>query len=260
MMFTARKKDYVEGEGAIRYLDGSSLARPINMPRPQLAVMGVFVIAAAIIGGVFLTNVLDNVLHAAERAQASVEQNLARPASYENLPPMAMLMTLDDETIKQNLTDAGYTIYDMTSAEEYPAGGFEVIKLPDDVSIEQAALLYAQGIPSLSAPDAALVLNGSWRMAMDRTSGANLSVKYADFKSGSVEAAVQAALAAEGLDATVLGESGVDEAGNTFQAGTVDAEDTTYSWKVSAIPLTSMYDISGLPDTAVYVGIRMTSE
>ena len=59
-----------------------------------------------------------------------------------------------------------------------------------------------------------------------------------------------------GAEVTV--ESGVDDAGNTFQTGTIDVDGTTYAWRVSAIALSSVYDITGLPDTAVYVGVRMT--
>ena len=68
----------------------------------------------------------------------------------------------------------------------------------------------------------------------------------------------QAAMASEGLEGSTLGESGVDDAGDTFQTGTIDVDGTTYAWRVSAIALSSVYDITGLPDTAVYVGVRMT--
>ena len=47
--------------------------------------------------------------------------------------------------------------------------------------------------------------------------------------------------------------------GNTFKQGTVEANETTYTWRVSAIPLSDMYDISGLPETATYVGGRLSA-
>ena len=50
-----------------------------------------------------------------------------------------------------------------------------------------------------------------------------------------------------------------DEVGNTFQTGTVDIDDVTYTWRVSAAPLSDKYDIKGLPSTAAYVGIRLTA-
>lgn len=88
-----------------------------------------------------------------------------------------------------------------------------------------------------------------------------MNVRYADFSSGDVNAAVQAAVAAEGFDPATVPEDGqgVDEVGNTFMTGTVDVDGSTYTWRVSAIALSEVYDISGLPDTAVYVGIRLTA-
>ena len=47
--------------------------------------------------------------------------------------------------------------------------------------------------------------------------------------------------------------------GNTFQTGTVDIDNVTYTWRVSAAPLSGKYDIKGLPSTAAYVGIRLTA-
>lgn len=255
MFFSARRNEYDAGNGPVRYLDGSSLSRPLDMPKPQIAVLAVFVVIAAIIGGVILFNTLSSITRSATRSQASIEENLARPASFESLPGLASLLALDDESIKASFAESGFVIYDL-SAE---GGPLDLIKLPEDVSIEEAALLYTQGIDNLSATDAALILNGSWRMTVDRGDATNMSVKYADFSSGSVEAAIEAAMVAEGLDATTLGDTGIDEAGNTFQNGTIDVGGSVYAWRVSAIPLSSAYNISGLPETATYVGIRITA-
>ena len=83
MFFNERKKEYVSAGGPVRYLDGSSLARPFDLPKRALAVLCVFVLVAAVIGGVFLYNFLDTVLNASTREQASVEENLARDVSYD---------------------------------------------------------------------------------------------------------------------------------------------------------------------------------
>ncbi|MEG2533505.1 MAG: teichoic acid transporter [Gordonibacter sp.] len=258
MFFNSRRNVYDAGEGPVRHLDGSSLLRPIDPPKPQLIIMGAFVVAAIIIGGVLLFNVLDNVTHSAERAQQSVEQNLARPAAMESLPNLPSLIGLDNEGIKAAFAGAGYIIADKTAMSGgADDGSLDLIKLPSDVSVEQAALMYAQGIPKLSAADATLLLNGSWQFTTTPGDYLNMSVKYADFSSGSVEAAVQTALVSEGLDATTLGEAGVDDSGNTFQTGTVDVGGTIYQWRISAIGLSSVYDVKGLPETAVYVGIRL---
>ena len=45
---------------------------------------------------------------------------------------------------------------------------------------------------------------------------------------------------------------------NICSMGTLDAEGTPCTWKISALPLSDMYSISGLPEDACYVGVRVT--
>ena len=67
-------------------------------------------------------------------------------------------------------------------------------------------------------------------------------------------------MAAEGLENATVEDSGVDDSGNTYQAGTVtDKKDRTFNWRVSVIYLDEVYDIAGLPNTAYFVGIRFTN-
>lgn len=261
MLFDSHRNDYVDNDGPVRYLDGSGLDRPLDMPRKQIAVMAAFVLVAAVIGGFLVFNVLDAVQGSAARSKASVEENLSRDVSYD-LPNLASLAALGDDDIKQNFADAGFTTYDNSKEGEYPEGGFELIKLPSDVPLDDAAVLYAQGVSNLTAADAALLLNGSWTITVDRENSLDLRLRYADFSSGSVDAAIQHAMDAEGFDAATVPEedgSGVDESGNTFKTGTLDVDGTTYTWRVSAIALSSVFDISGLPESAVYVGIHLTA-
>ncbi len=257
MMFNAHAKEYVDTDGPVRHLDGSGLKRPLDMPQSAKAVMGAFVVVAAVIGGVILFNVLDSVYNSAARTQLTVEENLSRSVSLD-LPQLSSLFLLDNESIKQTFADSGLTTYEVSSADDSANGGFDLFKLPSDVSVADAGVMYLSGINSLSAADASRFLNGSWRMTVTRNDVTDMGVWYADFTSGSVDAAIQNALVAEAFDTSTLGESGTDEAGNTFQAGTIDVGGTTCSWRISAILLSSYYDIEGLPDTAVYVGIRMT--
>lgn len=260
MLFNSQRNDYVDAGGPVRYLDDSGLKRPLSAPLPQVALMAVFVVAAIAIGWLLVHTVLDAVNGSAERAQASVEENLAREVSYD-LPQLAALAPLEDDAIKQTFADAGLATVQMSSEEDFPAGGFELVKLPSDVTEVEAGLMYANGIGSLSAADAARLLKGSWTLTVDRSEALDMRVRYADFESGGVEAAIQAAVASEGFDPATVAEDGqgVDEVGNTFMTGTVDVDGTSYAWRVSAIALSSVYDISGLPDTAVYVGIRLTA-
>lgn len=261
MFFDSQRNDYVDNDGPVRYLDGSGLDRPLDMPRQQIAIMIGFVIVAAVIGGLLVFNILDAVQGSAARSKASVEENLSRDVSYD-FPNLASLATLGDDDIKQGFTDAGFTTYDTSKEDEFPDGGFEMIKLPSDVGLDTAAALYMQGISNLTAGDAALLLNGSWTITVNRENGTDLRLRYADFSSGSVDAAIQHAMDAEGFDPATIPEedgSGVDDSGNTFKTGTVDVGDAKYTWRISAISLSSVYDISGLPESAVYVGIHLTA-
>ena len=249
---------YTQGEGTVRYLDGTTLSRPLDLPKKRWPIALGIAAVAAVIGIFFAVNVLGSTLHAAERAAASVEENLARDVSLD-LPLVSDYAGLDAASIKSAVEGLGYTVYTASSDDDIAAGKLDMVKLPSDVTIEEGALFYLQGIDNLDAPDAALLLNGSWRLQFDSSKGFNLSVRYADFDSGNVDDAVAAAIQAEGFDADSATDLDVDDVGNTYRSGTLDVGGATYNWRVSAIALSSVYEISGLPDTAIYVGIRITA-
>lgn len=249
--------DYTVEQGNIRYMDGSRLLRPISMPRSQQIIAGVLVLVAVIVGVRLGANVIGSVSTANEQSQASVEENLSRAVTYD-LPVLTQLVDLDDQNILDTFAAAGYTVYNQTPDG---ASGLDLVKLPADVSVTDAAAMYAKGVSSLTASNAALLLNGSWTLDIDRSDGLSFVVKYADFSSSSLEAAIQSAIAAEGFDTTSASGNGIDtdEVGNKFESGTVDIDDTTYTWRVSATALSDKYDIKGLPESAAYVGIRLTA-
>ena len=249
--------EYSDVEGAVKYMDGSGLSRPFDLPRTSYKIVGALLIVAAVIGAFMLAKYFDGIIGAPARAEQTVQQNIARDVSYD-MPNLASLMESDDATIKQGFADAGYTTYETTKDGQYPDGGFELVKLPADVSLVDAGAMYASGISSLSASDASKLLKGSWSLTVNRTGTTDMRLKFADFASGSVDGAISAAMDAEGLTEAAIVDAGTDDAGNTYKSGTVSANGNTYTWRVSAIPLSSVYKIKGLPDTAVYVGVRMT--
>ena len=152
----------------------------------------------------------------------------------------------------QTFTDAGFTLYERVPLGTNAEGGFDVVKLPSDVPLEEAGLLYLQGINNISAASAAKLLNGSWDLEVSRKSGTVLRLHYADFTATDADSAIFSAMESQGLDSTMVTDSGVDDAGNTYQAGTADG----YTWRISVIGLSEVYKSSGLPATAQYVGIR----
>ena len=245
-----RHTDYSIEQGNIRYMDGSSLLRPMDMPRSQQIVMAVFVVIAVIIGVRLAAGAITAVNDSNAQSQASVEENLSRTVSY-NLPVLTQMADMDDQAILDSLSAAGYTVYNRTAED---TAGLDLVKLPEDVTVADAAAMYAKGVGGLSASQAALLLNGSWTLTVDRSDTLTMAVKYADFSSSTIQAAV----AAEGFQAAST-STDTDEVGNTFQTGTIDVDDVTYTWRVSAAPLSDKYDIKGLPSTAAYVGIRLTA-
>ena len=230
-----RHTDYSIEQGNIRYMDGSSLLRPMDMPRSQQIVMAVFVVIAVIIGVRLAAGAITAVNDTNTQNKASVEENLSRTVSY-NLPVLTQMADMDDQAILDSLSAAGYTVYNRTAEG---TAGLDLVKLPEDVTVADAAAMYAKGVGGLSASQAALLLNGSWTLTVDRSDTLTMAVKYADFSSST--------------------STDTDEVGNTFQTGTVDIDDVTYTWRVSAAPLSDKYDIKGLPSTAAYVGIRLTA-
>lgn len=263
MKFTFLKKrnSYAEGDGPVRYLDDSGLIRPFTMQKPHIALMGVFIIVAALIGGYLLFSTISHVQGKAIRDQAALEQNLTREVPYD-LPLLPAIIEIEDnETLKQSFIDAGHTIYDMTNEDEAAAGNLRIIKLPPEISeLDAVAILRGEGVSELSAIKAALLLNGSWTLEVRRSEGLTMRVTYTDFASHDIETAIQKALMTEGFDPDTIFEdgAGVDDIGNTYRSGTITINDTEYIWRVSAIDFSNVYDISGMPEDAVYVGIRLT--
>ena len=242
-------------EGATVYLDGSILSRPLSMPILQRLFAAVFVIIALMIGYTLADRLINDVVYASAKIEAEIQEILAQEVSYD-LPNLMSLAALSDSDIVTTLADSGYTLYDANTDDE-EASGLSLFKFPSNMDFEEASAYYQQGVSSLSSSEAISLLYGMWQLTTDRTSGVNIRVRYADFTSGSVEEAVQNAMVEQGLDQTELGDFGVDDHGNTYQAGTVTIDGTTYSWQVSACLLSAVYDIDFLPETACYVGVRL---
>lgn len=243
----------------VRYLDATTLKRPLDIPhavkRGALAGM----IAAAVIGAVILFFYFDAVVNAPLHEREQLEQNLSSDVAYD-LPDVASLMGLDDASIMSTLEATGATLYEKTPVGTQEQGGFEVIKLPEGVSVADAGVMYLSGIDSLSASDAARLLNGSWDLTVTRDSKShNINVRYAEFKAATVDDAIQIALESQGLTNDNITDTGVDESGNTYAAGTIERDGATYTWRISALELSEVYDISGLPSNSYYVGIRFTA-
>ncbi len=243
-------------ENPVTYPDGSSLARPLSIPRNRVIIVVCLIVIGVVIGAILLYNALDTVLGASAREEAALEENLTRDVSYD-VPSLTELSWLDDEDMQQTFVDEGFTTFVTSDPEDYPEGGFELVKLPSDVSLEEGQEMYDRGIENLSAPDAALLLKGAWFLDVDRSESLSIHVSYADFSSATIENAIDSAITAQDFNIDEASVAEDDSMGNIYREGTVEVGETTYTWRVSACPLTDVYSISGLPDTSFYVGIRL---
>lgn len=248
---TARTPD-----AKVLYPNADVLKRPLDPPTPVRRGIALMFIIAALLGAAFLAWYFDGVVNEPQRQEQAMADNLSQDIAYD-LPQLYPLMALDNATILSTFQEAGLSVFEMPTKEN--SAVWQVIKLPAGVNAAEAGAIYLSGIDKVGAADAARLLNGSWDLKVDRENGVNVVLHFVDFKSKSVDAAVQAAIAAEGLTDSSIEKSGEDESGNTYTMGTITGDTGTYSWRVSAIPLSEIYAINGLPEDAVYVGVRMTS-
>lgn len=254
-----KERKYDNRQGEVNFLSQKGLSKQLVMPRWQEFIMYAFVVVGIIIGAYLVTTLFSEVEGAAARAEAATEANLMREVSYD-LPHLQDLVVYDDASMKQSFVDAGLTTYLLSDEED--VSSFNLAKLPSDMTVEEAAIMYTKGIGKLGAADAAKLLKGSWTLYVDHEGGTSYRLRYADFESGTADVAVDTAIAAEGFDLATVSEDnqGVDDAGNTYKAGTVQGADgNIYNWRVSVLPLSEMYNISGLPENAMYVGIRLSA-
>ncbi|MDO4443514.1 MAG: teichoic acid transporter [Slackia sp.] len=254
-MKPSHKQDSIAPE-TVRYIDGSSLARPFDPPKSVIAACIIAAALAAVIGGMMASKTIDQVLHGEERAAATVESNIARDVSYD-IPLVQDCMALDDASIMARFEEAGFIIYDLTGEGD---SSIDLMKLPSDTNLVDAGIALGGGIGGMDAVAASKYLVGSWRFTADRTKGTSMRVRYADLKSANATEAIDAAMASQGWidNAAVAVESeGQDEVGNTYREGTLASDTGAYTWRVSVCPLSDVYDIAGLPDTAQYVGIKI---
>lgn len=251
------RRAYTDVRGGVAYLDGAPLKRPLDMPRAQ-RVIALFILAVGVVIGAMLVNdLVVSRWRASADAERAVAENLARPGAVESLPDVAGLMRLDNDGVRAAFAEAGYAVYDASAMDD--SHDMVLYKVPGDMSVEDAAVLFLQGVGSLDAGRASRLLNGSWYFAADRANGTSMVVRYADFTAGDPEVAVHDAISREGFDVAGISESGVDESGNTYSMGTVDVDGTACTWKVSALPLDEVYPVPGLPEDACYVGVRVTA-
>ncbi len=255
-LFYNGKRGYTRTDGSIDYLDGTGLARPADMPKPQRIFVAVLVVIAIVIGFFIIRGTVIDTLRTTILAEQTINENISRPASIDSIPKVADLINLGDEMILSTLQASGDSF--LNSSENSENGNLVVRRAPKDITLDEIANLLTHGVGALNAADATRLLTGSWTLNVERTGATSIVVRYADFVTGNPQTAIQNAMEKEGFDRNSVTESGEDDSGNTFMTGTLVAGDSQCIWRVSALPLDDVYSINGLPEDACYVGVRLT--
>lgn len=239
----------------VLYPNADRLFRPLHVPASERKATFVMIGIACVVSAALLFFYFDTTANEPKRQQESLQQELSKDVNLD-LPPLLEFVPIDNTAIEQKLNATGESFFD-----KKPLTGSvdaEIIKLPADISVEEATGLYAIGLNKLKPSQFVSLLNGSWTLKIDRKTGVNLSLHYADFKSGSVRQAIDNAIDKEKLVTEGEIDSGEDDGyGNAYSNGTIIIAEKKYSWTVSAIALSQVYSVAGIPDDATYVGIRI---
>ncbi|MDO5117223.1 MAG: hypothetical protein Q4D34_01865 [Eggerthellaceae bacterium] len=238
----------------VRYYDASALERAPLFPSSYKKFALIIVLIAAIVGvGAFLYYNY-TVLQAPARTQAAIEDALSQEVSAD-YPYLESYVGWSADEVVADLDANGISHFEIPSSD--PSGNTYVLfHAPSTLSAEDAQSYYEKGINKLEAPKAAQLLYGGWELSISSDPASGIRVRYADFKSGSIDAAIASAISQQGLADSEMKESGTDTSGNTYQTGTIEIDEEEYTWRISALKLSDVYSVD-ISDDAIFVGIRI---
>lgn len=249
----------VVNDGPVNHLTADSLERPLEMPKSERRKAYYIAAIAAVLSLLVLAYYNFNVFSDRQAMAESVEDVLNRGVTLD-LPVIQDYVGLSNEEILNSFRDFGFVLYDHTSIEDTNANGFDVYKLAGDVSVEDAAAAYDQGIDTLKPTEAARILSGSWRYLVSRPAKTEMRLRYFDFNATTATTAINDAVASQGFDPEGVSEMAEDTMGNINVTGTFEKNGVNYQYTISVCDLSQVYDIEGLPETAQYVGIKVTEQ
>lgn len=244
----------------VYYLNGESLSRPLTLPKEIKTRRWIFVGIAVLIASLLLFLYFDQIVSAPVKVEAQMNELLSQDNPI-NPPDLLKLLDKSDKKIKSSLIAVAdkndYSIIDITDKAD-SKNEMSLMKIPSGLTDEEGKELYSKGLNNLNAIQLVSLLYGGWDLNVNRTSGLNISLHYADFKSTTPTKAIAQAIAAEGLSRGTTSESGDDDGfGNAYSSGSIMIKGVDYAWTVSSTYLKNVYSANGIPDNATYVGIRV---
>ena len=253
-LMVSRKMSQQRTNENVRYYDASILDRPPLFPSTYKKFAIILVLVAAIVGiGAFLYYNY-TVLQAPARTQAAIDDALSKEVAND-YPYLQSYVGWSADEVVADLDASGITHFEISSGD--PSGNtYALFHAPSTLSNDDAKAYYEKGIGKLDPPKAAQLLYGGWELSISSDSTSGIRVRYADFKSGSIDAAIASAISQQGLADSEMKESGTDTSGNTYQTGTIELDEEEYVWRISALKLSDVYSVD-ISDDAIYVGIRI---
>jgi hypothetical protein len=241
--------------GPVCYPDASALYRPARIPAAERPALFAILAAAIVIAAMLFGTYYGNVVSTNRETQESVDAALARGATID-APVLTSCVNMDGAAVKESLQNAGYTIIDVDEIKGAAStGSFDLVKIPQDMGVDDAVAAYLSGVESIDPATAARFLSGSFRLEQTNAPTTDLRLHYADFQAADADSTIDAAIEAQGFDASTASASAKDASGNTYRTGSANG----MTWTVSTCPLNEVYNVKGLPETAMYVGIRLTA-
>lgn len=241
----------------VRYLDVSTLDRPPLFPASYKKFALFIVLIAAVVGIAAFLYYNYAVLQAPARTQAAVEEALSQDVSAD-YPRIQSYVGWSADEVVADLDASGISHFEIPSTD--PSGNtYMLFHAPSALTADGAKAYYDKGISKLEPPQAAKLLYGGWELSVSSDSSSGIRVRYADFKSGSIDSAIANALNQQGLADSEMKEAGTDTSGNTYQTGILEIDDEEYVWRISALKLSDVYSVD-ISDDAVFVGIRIYKE
>lgn len=246
-------------EGPVTFPDSSKLDRRQRLSAKSYILVVTAMAGAIALGGVGMNFAYKEIVLGPELELERTEQAISADVAY-HIPLLVDYVNLTDAEMEAALVDEGFTLYMLTPYAENPEDTeiWDCYRVVPGLSDSTVKSYLEQGLGNIKKSQSATFLNGSWRWTVYRYLTCAVRLQYADFNAKDPQTAIINALKTQGWNnPETFTESGVDDNGNTFQAGILTQDGKRYSWRVSTVTLKEMYDVE-YPGGGMFVGIRLT--
>ena len=242
-----------ETKGNVTHLTSSSLNRgKFNVFENKKTRNIVFI--SLIIASLFVIILLLSTFGFRYQDKEKIKFNLGQDIDYK-IPKLEAFLNLTKQQTEIKFNELSLNYIQLSEIEEN-SSYYNLFKIPDGCTTDQALLAFNKGIENITDTDASLMFNGGWAFSADYNKNSWVRIKYTDFKSTNEIEAIDKAILNEDFKEVYTDAEDVDDMGNTYKTGTAKYNGSTIGWRVSALPLSSVYNFK-FEKEAIYVGIRI---